>query len=125
MTTTQDVLRKIEQLVDHPIRGEEGILHGPEDREITGVTIAWLCSPDAIDATARAGHQMLISHESLTYPYDALRDPHAPHGWQDWPVNRNRRALLDQHDLTLARIHSTTRITECRTLATYPCHPFL
>ena len=74
---------------------------------VTGVTVAWMATPDAIDRAGRSGHELLLAHESLYYPYDAAVGAPAPPGWQDWPVNRQRRELLDRHNLTFLRVHGS------------------
>jgi len=40
------------------------------------------------------GHQLLIAHESLYYPYDVVIMANPPAGWESWKVNRQRRELL-------------------------------
>ena len=82
-------------------------MHGSVDRAVTGVTVAWMATPDAIEAAGAAGHELFIAHESLHYPYGVLTSPNPPADWKEWKVNTQRRSLLDQHGLTLIRVHGT------------------
>ncbi len=106
MTTIREILDYVAEAIGKPLDDEEGVRHGgPAERHITGATVCWMAAPEAIKAAAAAGHELLIGHESLYFPYNA-HDPAAPPaGWYDWPVNRQRRKLLDLHGLTYARLH--------------------
>jgi putative NIF3 family GTP cyclohydrolase 1 type 2 len=106
MTTIREILDYVAAAIDKPLDDEEGVRHGGSvERSITGATVCWMAAPEAIQAAAAAGHELLIGHESLYFPYNA-HDPAAPPtGWFDWPVNRQRRELLDRYDLTYARLH--------------------
>ena len=107
MTHIYDIIAYITGLSGHPLNRDEGIHHGPAARDVTGVTVAWMATPDAIDQAGRSGHELLLAHESLYYPYDAAVGAPAPPGWQGWRVNRQRRELLDRHNLTFLRVHGS------------------
>lgn len=107
MPTVMDIARHVEMLAGHGLAGDEGVQHGDAQREVTGATVAWMATPDAIAAAGEAGHELLIAHESLYYPYDVLHAEQPPAGWRDWKVNRERRALLDRYGLTFMRIHGS------------------
>ncbi|MCF7837838.1 MAG: Nif3-like dinuclear metal center hexameric protein [Candidatus Marinimicrobia bacterium] len=89
------------------MNADEGVQHGLANRELRGVTVAWMASPDAIRAAGEAGHELLIAHESLYYPYDVLQMPQPPADWRDWAVNQRRRSLLDQYRLSVLRLHGS------------------
>ncbi len=105
MTTIQEVLDYVSAAIGKPLDDEEGVRHGPDasrgdrrDGMLDG------CA-GGHRAAAAAGHELLIGHESLYFLYNA-HDPAAPPaGWYDWPVNRQRRELLDRYGLTYARLH--------------------
>jgi putative NIF3 family GTP cyclohydrolase 1 type 2 len=94
-------------MTGHSLNGDEGVHHGPADREISGVTVCWMASPAAIDAAGRQGHQLLIGHESLYYPYNVVISEDPPPGWQDWQTNRQRREGLEKWGLTFLRVHGS------------------
>ena len=112
MPTIADVISHITGLSGHPLNRDEGIHYSPveaaaQERPISGVTVCWMATPDAIEAAARRGHQLLLGHESLYYPYDAAIGAPAPEGWQDWPVNRRRHELLARFGLSFLRGHGS------------------
>jgi len=105
MTTTIDIIEHVASLSGHGPSREEGVQHGDASCAVTGVTVSWMATPEAIAAAGEAGHELLVSHESLYFPYNVVIAEQTPEGWEDWPVNRQRRALLDRRDLTFCRIH--------------------
>jgi putative NIF3 family GTP cyclohydrolase 1 type 2 len=104
MTTPRDIIGYVEALTGHPIDPDEGLQHGA-DCHVHTATVAWMATPSAIQATGAEKSQLLIAHESLYYPYDVVRSANPPPDWQKWQVNRQRRAALEQHELTLLRLH--------------------
>ncbi len=107
MITTLDVIAAIERLSGHPLNRDEGVHHGPAERPISRALVCWMATPDALAAAAEQHCDMVIAHESLYYPYDAVNRQDNPHGWQDWPTNRQRRELLERHNLVLLRAHGS------------------
>jgi len=107
MTTIDRVVRHVESLSGHPLGPDEGVHHGLADRTITAATVSWMASPEAIRSAGQSGHELLIVHESLYYPYDVLHMPDPPADWEDWLPNRRRRELLDRHGLTCLRVHGS------------------
>ena len=107
MTTIDAIISYVESLSGHPLNRDEGVQHGSADRTISGVTVCWMATPEAIRATGSRGHDLLVGHESLYYPYDVINSPNPPASWEGWPVNRQRRELLTQHDLTFLRVHGS------------------
>lgn len=107
MTTISDIIHHVETLAGHKLSRDEGVQHGDATRELSGVTVAWMATPDAIRAAGKCGHELLIAHESLYYPYNVIISDNPPPDWKEWRVNRQRRSLLEQHDLSLVRIHGS------------------
>ena len=97
----------MESLSGHSLNADEGVFHGSPNSQIKGATVCWMATPDAIEATAAAGHSLVIGHESLFLPYNFQTDPNLPEGWKDWPFNRQRVGLLDKHDLSFMRLHGS------------------
>jgi putative NIF3 family GTP cyclohydrolase 1 type 2 len=107
MTTIQDVIAAVERLAGHPLNSDEGLHHGRAERAIERALVCWMATPDALAHAASLGAQLVIAHESLYYPYDAVVRTDNPPGWEDWPTNRQRRELLQRHDLGLLRVHGS------------------
>jgi putative NIF3 family GTP cyclohydrolase 1 type 2 len=107
MTTSTDIIRYVEAQTGHPLNPDEGIQHGDGERTVRSATMAWMATPDAIQAAASAGDDLLIVHESLYYPYDVIHAANPPADWREWSVNRQRWAALEQHGLTLLRLHGS------------------
>jgi len=107
MTTIQDLITYVETSIGHPLTTEEWLLNGDRDRTISGVTVCWMASPDAIRAAGAAGHDLVITHESLYFPYNAPLAQNAPDGWEAWQTNRQRTDLLAGYGLELLRLHSS------------------
>jgi putative NIF3 family GTP cyclohydrolase 1 type 2 len=107
VTTVRDIAAQVETLAGHELYGDEGLHHGDMDATVTGATVAWMAVPEAIHAAGGHGHQLLIVHESLYYPYDVVNMTSPPAGWQSWRVNRQRRELLIQYGLSCLRIHGS------------------
>jgi putative NIF3 family GTP cyclohydrolase 1 type 2 len=105
LTTASDIVAYVEKQTGHALSKDEGVHHGDGKSPVKGVTVSWMASPDAIEAAGRNGHQLLIAHESLYYPYDVVILENPPAGWQSWLVNRQRRELLDKYGLTCLRLH--------------------
>jgi putative NIF3 family GTP cyclohydrolase 1 type 2 len=105
MTAIRDIIAFVESRAGHGLNRDEGIHHGPGDRAVRGVTVSWMATPDAIRAAGASGHELLISHERLYYPYDVVIAASAPAGWREWKVNRQRRQLLDEFGLSFLRVH--------------------
>lgn len=108
MTSVSDIVAYVEGLSGHPLNFDEGVHHGTAARQIRGVTAAWMATPNAIGAAGAAGHDLLLAHESLYFPYDAaVRTDLAEVDWQGWQTNRQRRELLDEFKLTFLRVHGS------------------
>jgi putative NIF3 family GTP cyclohydrolase 1 type 2 len=107
MTTINDLISHTESLTGHPINRDEGVHFGPAERDVTGVTVCWMATPDAIRAAGEAGHELLIGHESLFFPYDVVNAESSPSGWEEWQVNAQRSRLLAETSLTHLRLHGS------------------
>ena len=69
MACVNDIVAYVTKLSGHALNWDEGVRHGPSERNITGATVCWMASPAAIESAGRQGQQLLIGHESLYYPY--------------------------------------------------------
>jgi putative NIF3 family GTP cyclohydrolase 1 type 2 len=107
MTYLSDIIRFVENTAGHRLNRDEGVQHGRNDRLIRGATVAWMASPDAIRAAGAAGHDLLIGHESLYFPYDVVVADNPPPGWREWQINRQRFNLLEKYRLSFLRLHGS------------------
>ncbi|MHB9032068.1 MAG: Nif3-like dinuclear metal center hexameric protein [Anaerolineae bacterium] len=107
MTTTNDIIAYIESLTGHHLNRDEGVQHGSGDQSINKVLVTWMATAPAIARAGETDCQLVLCHESLYFPYDAYIKTDNPKGWEDWPTNRQRRELLDKHDLVLLRAHGS------------------
>jgi putative NIF3 family GTP cyclohydrolase 1 type 2 len=102
-----DIINKIEDISGHSLNSDEGIHHGESNKTVDGLTVCWMATPQAIRFAGEAGHNLLICHESLYYPYDVINSQDKPDGWENWQVNRQRKELLEKYDLSCLRIHGS------------------
>lgn len=107
MKTISDIIGTVEKISGHSLNSDEGVHHGMPDKPINALTICWMATPQAICFAGDAGHDLLICHESLYYPYDVVNSPNKPIGWESWQVNRQRKELLEKHNLSCLRIHGS------------------
>ncbi len=107
MFTVMDIVEYVESLSGHKLNVDEGVHFGNELKEIKTALICWMATKGAIESACRVGADLIITHESLYFPYDASVRDDNPEGWEDWPVNHNRRQLLDKYNLTLLRVHGS------------------
>jgi hypothetical protein len=107
MTYIADIIRFVEVNTGHQLNRDEGMQYGDGDRLLHGVTVAWMATPDAIQAAGADGHELLIAHESVYFPYDVLNAKDAPDNWQDWTVNQQRLELLKLFNLSCLRLHGS------------------
>ncbi len=77
MERISDIIHHVEKITGR-LNGDEGIQEWEGNREIGGVTVSWMASPDAIQAAGRSGHELLIVHESLYYPYNVINSGDPP-----------------------------------------------
>ncbi len=85
---------------------DEGISYGPARQPITGVTVCWMPDPEAVRAADVAGHELMIHHEALTYPYPTYTEQRERQ-YLAWPTNAQRLTAIGQAGLTACRIHTS------------------
>lgn len=107
MTIVRDIIDFVEELSGHPLRGDEGVHRGEETDEVSGITVSWMATPDAIRDARSHNNDLLLSHESLFFPYGSLDPDTGPEGWADWPINKQRMTLLDNYGITSLRVHGS------------------
>ena len=107
MSTVADIIGFVEASVGHRLHSDEGVQHGSAQTPVTRALVCWMATREALEEARRTKAALVIGHESLYYPYDAVNRKDAPEGWQDWPVNRARRSLLLDHGMTFVRLHGS------------------
>ena len=100
-----DVQSYIASLVPEQAR-DEGFQFGDPQVEVRGIVVAWMATVDAIKAAAGAGANLMVVHEALFYPYDAL-EKGGPPGFLSWRTNWRRAELLCHHGIAVIRAHGT------------------
>ena len=108
-TTIADILAWVAARTGRALFEDEGVQFGPAERDLTGATVCWMPDPPAMRAAAAAGHEVLLHHEALTFPYPGLGPPIPEAG--AWPTNAARRAALEAGGLTAVRIHESADLT--------------
>ena len=83
--------------------GEEGVLYGGKDNEISGILVSWMATVAAITYAISEGCQLILCHEALTF-YDYFPYASSP---ELWTADRARLSLLKEYDITVVRAHST------------------
>ena len=107
MTTIQDIISHVESLTGHPINRDEGVHFGPSERDVTGATVAWMATPDAIRAAGGpATNCSSATRASFTRMMSSMLTVLRPAG-KIWQVNAQRSRLLTEYGLTHLRLHGS------------------
>lgn len=107
MISTNDIVAYIQELSGHPLNRDEGIQHGSGSDPIGKALVTWMATAPALAQAGATSCQLVLCHESLYFPYDAAVRSDNPRGWEQWPTNRQRRELLERHNLVLLRAHGS------------------
>ena len=87
--------------------GDEGILFGDREQEVTGIQVCWMASLDAIEHAGKAGDNLIIAHEDLYFPSWRPQNSSTPVDYLSWRVNQRRIGLLTDHGISVIRVHGT------------------
>ncbi len=82
MTTVKDIVKYVESRTGHCLNCDEGVHFGESDKEVRIALICWMATRGAIETAGRAKADLLITHESLYFPYDGAVREDNPSGWQ-------------------------------------------
>ena len=107
MSNVRDVIAWIEEVVGNPLHSDEGVHHGSAEASAGKILVCWMATRGALEAAGAMGAELVITHESLYYPYNASVRTDNPTDWREWPVNRQRRELLERYGLTCLRVHGS------------------
>ena len=85
---------------------EEVFLFGNPQSEVSGICVCWMATTEAVLHAARHQCNLIVCHEALT-----LRDYPLWKNWVQcetpWPADESRLRLLEEHQITVFRVHST------------------
>ncbi len=87
--------------------GDEGILFGDSEQEVSGIQVCWMASLDAIQHAGKAGDNLIIAHEDLYFPSWRPQHSVTPVEYLSWRVNQRRIGLLSSQGITVIRVHGT------------------
>lgn len=105
MTTLHDILAWVTARAGHGLQPDEGMQWGDANAPVRKVWFCWAPDAEALTAAAEWGADLVIAHESLAAPYNAMVRPELDEAWRDWPYNRRRLDLLEQHGMGFCRLH--------------------
>jgi putative NIF3 family GTP cyclohydrolase 1 type 2 len=83
--------------------GEEGVLYGPGDANVSSVLVAWMATVAAIEHALAEKCELIVCHEALTF-HDYFSYASGP---DPWTADRARLSLLKESGMTVVRAHST------------------
>ena len=109
MQSVQSIIQSIEKRKGSPLNADEGVFFGDPARSVSTALVTWMATPTALQHAADISAELVITHESLYYPYaaESKADQDLPPGWKDWPTNKQRRELMEKHELTVLRVHGS------------------
>jgi len=89
-----------------PLGGGDGLVFGDPLAEVKGALVCWMANVEAIQHAAKAGANLILSHEAVFFPYPGIRSGVAPADSLSWPVNRERIRLMSEAGVSVIRVHS-------------------
>lgn len=90
---------------DAALNGDEGVLFGEADSEVTGVLTCWMATVEALQAAAAEACSLILCHEQFYfYPYwdRGMQPQHLA-----WHANRRRTSAAAACGLTIMRVHGS------------------
>lgn len=102
-----NIVAAVETIVGHPLNKEEGIKFGSADAPVSRALVCWMATAEALLEAERIHAELVITHESAFYPYDAELNTDSAQEWESWETNRRRLDVLKRGNLTLVRMHSS------------------
>ncbi|MFC5651215.1 Nif3-like dinuclear metal center hexameric protein [Paenibacillus solisilvae] len=85
---------------------DEGLHFGDPRREVRKALICWMADEEAIAAAAAFGADVIVTHESLFYPYDIVVNGGVP-DFMAWRTNARRIERLAAAGLSVIRAHGS------------------
>lgn len=85
---------------------DEGLLFGVPDAKVNKILVCWMADVAAIRYAAQTGANLIVTHESLFYPYDIVVNGGVPE-FMTWHTNHKRMELLARHDISVIRAHGS------------------
>jgi putative NIF3 family GTP cyclohydrolase 1 type 2 len=107
MIQIKDIIAFIEGLSSHPLNSDEGVQIGSPDLETKNILVCWMPTVNALERAKELEADLVLGHESLYFPYNAVMRKDNPPGWEVWPVNHGRREWFEEHRVSFLRVHGS------------------
>jgi putative NIF3 family GTP cyclohydrolase 1 type 2 len=78
MFKVKDIVEYVESLSGHILHSDEGVQYGDFSRSIEKVLVCWMPTFNALKKAGKIGSDLVIAHESLYYPYNAVAQKNQP-----------------------------------------------
>ena len=106
---TAEIVEYLTTLAGGKLDRDEGLHFGKPDQEIKKIVLCWMAEKKAIQFAAEKKADLIITHESLFYPYDIVVTGGQP-DFMSWRVNQNRIRALSAAELSVIRFHGSLDI---------------
>jgi len=103
--TLEALIGFIEELDGRPLARDGGLKFGRPQEPLRSILVCWMATVDALETAGQKGCDLVLTHESVFYPYNATDKTDNPPGWEDWPTNRLRREVMERYNLAVMRAH--------------------
>jgi len=111
--TCADLLKPIEEIVGggHMLWPDGGYVNGSPETAVKAVLVTWMADTAALRKAIAGRCNVVLCHEP---PFYSEKNELPPYRWlnavndcaeQSWHPNRQRRALIEKHGLTLLQCH--------------------
>ena len=105
MHSLQEICDNIEKKAGY-LADDEGIQIGNPNRLVKTIMICWMANKEAIDFAIQEKVELIICHESLFFPYDAIGAGGNGRCFS-WEANRMRLEKLTKNNISVIRAHAT------------------
>jgi len=106
MATIADIVGFLTELAG-PLNRDEGIRYGKLTREVTGICVCWMATPEAIKFAHSKGANLMVCHEDLFLPYGKVEGSETAADFLSWEINRGRLELLSKYAMAVMRLHGS------------------
>jgi len=104
----QEYFLRLKQQAGLPptLNGDEGLVLGRPETEVTGMLVAWMGTVDALEMAAREHCNLVVVHEQF-YFYSFWSPERLRPQDLTWRANRRRIELAEGHGLSVLRLHGS------------------
>jgi putative NIF3 family GTP cyclohydrolase 1 type 2 len=103
---------KVKEVKDHIVEmtggfhRDEGLHFGDPNAKVRKIMVCWMADNEAIEHAAKIGANLIITHESLFYPYDVVVNGRVPE-FMSWKTNASRIEQLARAGISVIRAHGS------------------